>query len=198
MIAFLNGTLIEKHPTRIILDVNGVGYEVFVSLGCYDRLPAQGEACRILTFDYVREDTHQLFGFMTADERRLFVLLMTISGIGPKLALRALSGLSVRELKRSIVEGDIKRLSTISGVGRRTAERIVVELRDKLDEGEALEAAAGAEEASERDLKLRDAVLALIALGYKQADARKLVTAALRQGGDAGSVEEIIKKSLGG
>ncbi|MBN1557137.1 MAG: Holliday junction branch migration protein RuvA [Lentisphaerae bacterium] len=197
MITFLEGRLTEKHPTRIELDVGGVGYEVFIPLSSYDRLPSAGDPCRILTHDYVREDSHQLFGFMTGEERRMFVLLLSISGIGPRLALSALSGLAVRELKRAIVEGDIKRLSSISGIGRRTAERIAMELREKLDAGDVLEAAAG-ETASPRDLMVQDAVLALVALGYKQADARKLVAAAVPAGGAADNVESIIKKALGG
>lgn len=199
MITFLQGTIVEKQPTRVVLDVGGVGYEVLIPLSSYDRLPAKNESCRILTYDYVREDNHLLFGFMTKEERRMFLLLMGTSGIGPKLALSALSGLSVRELKAAVVEGDVKRLSSISGIGRKTAERIVVELRDKIGTGEALEAVSGAKEMSKDDMKVRDAVLALIALGYKQDVARKMVAGAVREGGagDIG-VEDIIKRALGG
>ena len=126
MITFLDGEIVEKRPTDVVMSVHGVGYEVFIPLSSYDRLPSRGDACRILTIDHVREDTHCLYGFMTEPERHMFKLLMGISGIGPKLALSALSGLTVRELKVAVVEGDVKRLSSISGVGRKMAERMVV------------------------------------------------------------------------
>jgi len=197
MIAYLKGTLAEKHPTRVVMDVGGVGYEVFIPLSSYDGLPAAGEACHILTYDYVREDTRQLFGFMTEAERRMFVLLMGISGIGPRLAVAALSGLTVRELKAAIIEGDVKRLSSISGIGKRMAERMVVELRDKFSDGEAMEALAGAGEPTEQDTRLRDAVLALVALGYKQEQARKMVRNAAGAG-ETRSVDEIIRMALSG
>jgi Holliday junction DNA helicase RuvA len=127
----------------------------------------------------------------------MFRMLMATNGIGPKLALSALSGLSVREIKAAIVEGDVKRLSSISGVGRKMAERIAVECRDKIDRGEAMEALAGGEEATDQDVRTRDAVLALVSLGYKQAAARKMVAGAMR-GADNLDVEDIIKRSLSG
>jgi Holliday junction DNA helicase RuvA len=196
MITFLRGELVEKQPTRAVLDVGGVGYEVLIPLSSYDRLPIVGEACKILTVDHVREDSHQLFGFMTQTEREMFALLMGITGIGPKLALSALSGLSVRDLKAAVVEGDVKRISSISGVGKKMAERIVVELRHKLSAGDALEAIAGADGDAEGNAELRDAVLALVALGYKQDDARKMVTKVTGAHPEASDVESIIKFAL--
>jgi holliday junction DNA helicase RuvA len=196
MITHLNGTLVEKQPTRVVLDIGGVGYAVLIPLSSYDRLPRQGAPCRILTVDYVREDIHQLFGFMTEPERRMFGLLTSVSGIGPKLALSALSGLTVRDLTRAILDGDTKRLASISGLGKRTAERIVVELRDKIGEADALEA-AGAAEPDATDGRRRDAVLALVALGYKQADAARMVAGVL-QNAPGASVEDVIKHALGG
>lgn len=195
MIAYIKGTLAEKQPTRVVVDVGGVGYEVFIPLSSYDRLPPVGEPCRVLTYDYVREDTRQLFGFMAEAERRMFVLLMSISGIGPRLALAALSGLTVRELKVGIVQGDVKRLSSISGIGKKMAERMVVELRDKVGEGEAMEAVSGAGVATQEDARLRDAALALVALGYKQEQARKMVGKAVGKGESPG-VDEIIRTAL--
>ncbi|MDA0576761.1 MAG: Holliday junction branch migration protein RuvA [Verrucomicrobia bacterium] len=192
MIAFLDGVLVEKHPTRVVLDVQGVGYDVFIPLSSYDRLPESGARCRVLTYLQVREDAHVLFGFLTDTERRMFGLLMTVSGIGPKLALSALSGLSVRELKAAIVGGDSKRLSGVSGVGRKTSDVVIVELKDKFSAGEALEALAGP---AETDMTLRDAIAALVSLGYKQEEARKLVVAARQMLPDAG-VEVLIKKAL--
>jgi Holliday junction DNA helicase RuvA len=197
MITFLEGVLVEKQPTRIVVNVHGVGYEVLVPLSSYDRLGEPGGVCHLHTHFHVREDAHTLFGFSTEEERRIFQLLLSITGIGPKLALSALSGLSVRELKVAVVEGDAKRLSTISGVGRKMAERMVVELRDKFSKGEALEAVAGGDE-TVGDQKTRDAVLALVSLGYKQEMARKMVSQAMSGAGGADTVEEIVRKSLVG
>lgn len=199
MISFLEGILAEKHPTRVVLDVHGVGYEVFIPLSSYDRLPLLNQSCRILTHQYVREDDLRLFGFVTEAERKMFLLLMGVNGIGPKTAISTLSGMTVRELRKSIVDGDVKRLSSISGIGRKTAERMVVELKDKMDVGDVLEAAAGGSEATQADSAMRDAALALVALGYKQEQATKMVVEVLQRSGAASlSVEEIIKKALGG
>ena len=198
MITFLAGTLVEKQPTRVVLDVHGVGYEVYIPLSSFDRLPAESLPCRLLTHDHLREDLHNLYGFVTEGERTLFELLLGISGVGPKTALSALSGLSVRDLKAAVVEGDVKRLSSISGVGKKTAERIVVELRHKLSAGDALEAVAGAAEALPGDLRTRDAMLALIALGYKQADAQQRIRDILPKLKPAATVEDVVRSALAG
>ncbi len=198
MIVFLEGILVEKQPTRIVLNVQGIGYEVWIPLSSYDRLGAMNATCRILTYHYVREDAELLYGFMTAGERRLFELLLTISGIGPRIALSALSGLSVRELKAAVAENDVKRLSSISGIGRKTAERMVIELRDKLTAGEALEAVSGGDEADAENVLLRDAVLALISLGYKQADAQKMVRQVAKASDGETQVEELVRRALTG
>lgn len=199
MITFLEGIIEDKQPTHVVLNVGGVGYEVIISLSSYDRLPGFGEKVRLLTHDYIREDAHQLFGFMTTDERRVFTLLLGVSGIGPKIALSALSGMTVRELKVAIKDGDIKRLSAISGIGKKTAERMIVELRDKFGDGEILAAGAGGHPELESDIKLRDAVLALISLGYKRAEAQELVVRVVRQPSMADAdVEAIVRKALAG
>lgn len=199
MITFVEGRIEEKQPAHVVVNVGGVGYEVIISLNSYDRLPPAGEVTRILTYDLVREDDHVLYGFMTADERRVFMLLLSVSGIGPKTALAVLSGMSVRELKVAIKDADIKRLSSISGIGRKTAERMVVELRDKFDAGEILAASAGGKPESESDVRLRDAVLALVSLGYKRAEAQELVLKISAQPSLAGAdVETIVRKALSG
>ncbi len=200
MIAFLNGILDEKRPTDVVLAVGGIGYEVFIPLSSYDPLPKCGETCKLLIVEYIREDTHNLYGFVTGAERDLFRLLTSISGIGPKLALSALSGLSVRELKAAVVEGDVKRLNSISGVGKKMAERLIVELRDKLSAGDAMEAVAGEASADPVDSKSRDAILALVALGYKQDVARKMITTVTRKNADAEGldVEALIRLALAG
>ncbi len=197
MITFLEGVIEDKQPTHVVMNVGGVGYEVVIPLSSYDRLPGVAERCRILTYDHIREDAHQLFGFMTEGERRMFVLLLTVSGIGPKLALTTLSGLTSRELKVAIAEGDVKRLSSISGIGKKTAERMVVELRDKFGVGEVLDASSGAKVFSETDVKLRDAILALISLGYKRAEAQEMVTRVMSDSTSGQeSVEELVRKAL--
>ncbi len=195
MIAFLDGEIDDKQPTRLLLNVGGVGYEVLIPLSSYDRLGKTGTRCRILIYDHIREDQHVLFGFMSESERKMFTLLLSISGIGPKLALSALSGLSVRELKVAIVDGDVKRISSISGVGKKMAERIAVELRHKISAGEALEAVAGADGVV--DSKLRDSIMALVALGYKQEVAHKKASDVIAKSiGVELSVEDIIKQAL--
>ncbi len=199
MIVFLQGVLEEKQPTHAVVNVGGVGYEVIIPLSSYDRLPKAGEPCRILTYDCVREDSHQLFGFMTEGERKLFILLMTVTGIGPKIALSALSGMTVRELKAAIAQRDVKRLSSISGIGRKTAERMIVDLRDKLEPAEAMEAVGGGAEPSESDVKLRDAILALISLGYKRAEAQDMASrVAARMDSGKLNVEDIVRHALAG
>lgn len=196
MIAFVRGLLSEKQPTRCIVDVVGVGYEVLIPLSSFDRLPPNGQTVTLLTHDYVREDTRQLFGFVSEAERSMFGLLIGVSGIGPKLALSALSGLSVRDLIAAIVSGDVKRLSSVSGVGKKMAERMVVELRHKISDADALQAVAGADESSTETVLLRDALMALVALGYSQEQARKMVKQALDGSSPAGNVEDVIRRAL--
>ncbi len=196
MITYLQGTLAEKAPTRIVMEVAGVGYEVFVPLSSYDKLPSVGEGCKVLIHDYIREDTHTLYGFVSEADREMFQRLLSISGIGPKLALSALSGLTLRDFKSAVVTGDVKLLSSISGVGKKMAERMVVELKDKLTKGEAFEAVAGAADIPEGDVIIRDAVMALVSLGYKQADAWKMVQQAVKKLGEEATVEKVVRQSL--
>jgi Holliday junction DNA helicase RuvA len=145
MITFLNGRLTSALPTQAIIDVGGVGYEVLIPLSSYDKLPAPGQPVHLLTHLHVREDAHVLYGFMTAAERDLFRLLVNhVSGIGPKLSLAVLSGMTVSNFKSAVVNADIASLSKISGLGKKTAERIVLELKDKLGVVAAWEAASAA------------------------------------------------------
>ena len=198
MIVFLDGVLAEKEPTRVVVDVGGVGYEAAIPLSSYDRLPAAGQRVRILTVPVVREDAHLLFGFMTAEERELFLLLTSVNGIGPKLGLAVLSGLSVRDLKAAIAAGDVKRLSGISGIGKKTAERLVLEMRDKLGKGDLAEALTADRAAGPADAKLRDAYLALVSLGYKPADAQRMVKDVAVQIAPDSSLEDVLRKVLSG
>src|SRR5437016_3464881 len=163
MITFLEGKLVGALPTQAIVDVSGVGYEVFIPLSSYDKLPAAGQSVRILTHLHVREDAHILYGFMTAAERDLFRLLVNhVSGIGPKLALAVLSGMSVSHFKSAVVNADIASLSKISGLGKKTAERIVLELKDKLGVVAAWEAASAAHTPTVEQSQANEAVLAWI------------------------------------
>ncbi len=197
MIAFLNGILAEKHPTSVVLDVHGVGYAVLIPLSTYDRLPATGEACMLRIYHHMREDGQSLCGFSTEDEKQMFELLIGISGIGPKVGLGVLSGLNVAELRAAIAEGDVKRLSSVRGVGKKTAERMVMELRDKIDPAEALASRAVAAGDPAGATVLRDTVLALAALGFPQDQARKMVQAALDAGADTADTEALLKVALG-
>lgn len=195
MIVFLHGTLVEKTPAAATLDVNGVGYEVFISLNTYDRLPATGERCRLLTCHHIREDAQLLFGFMQAEERTMFQRLITISGVGPKLAVSILSGLTPAELSLAIAENNVKRISAVHGIGKKTAERIVIELRDKIDPLEALSKQTSGGDAA-RNVILRDAILALTSLGFPQDQARKMVQAALDADPAVKDTETLLRRAL--
>lgn len=198
MIAFLDGILEEKEPTRVVINVHGVGYEVAIPLSSYDRLPAPGQPVRLLTVPVIREDAHLLFGFMSAAERDTFLQLTSVNGIGPKLGLAVLSGLAVRDIKAAIANNDIKRLSSISGIGKKTAERIVLEMRDKLGKGEMMAALAGGEADSPTNAKLRDVLLALLSLGHKQADAQRMVKDIAGEITPEMPLEDILRKVLSG
>ena len=196
MITFLDGKLVSALPTQAIVDVGGVGYEVCIPLASYDKLPPVGQPVRILTHLHVREDAHVLYGFMTPAERDLFRLLVNnVSGIGPKLALAVLSGMSVNNFKAAVVNSDITSLSKISGLGKKTAERIVLELKDKLGVAAAWEAASTMHAPTPEQEQANEAVLALIALGYKQIDAHKTVRE-LQEKGEAKAAEELVKLAL--
>ncbi|MDW8310645.1 MAG: Holliday junction branch migration protein RuvA [Verrucomicrobiales bacterium] len=197
MITFLHGTLVEALPTQVTVAVNGVGYEVLIPLSSYAKLPPPGQEVKLLTQLIVREDAHTLYGFVSAEERDLFRLLINnVSGIGPKTALNILSGMNPVAFRGAVASGDVRALAQISGVGKKTAERIVVELRDKIGAAGAWEAASAARALSPADQKVNDAVLALIALGFKQIEAHDLVRAAQRALGAQATVEELVRAAL--
>lgn len=180
---------------QIIVNVHGVGYQVHIPLTSFDRLPPAGESVRILTHLSIREDAHILYGFVSAVERDLFRLLVHhVSGVGPKLALSILSGMSVDAFKAAVVHSDLAAISRISGVGKKTAERVVLELKDKLGVAAAWEAASHTNAAE--DSAASDAILALISLGYKQTDAHKAVRQTLGQSSGLVSSEVLIRKAL--
>lgn len=197
MITFVSGKLIEALPTLAIVEVQGVGYEVLIPLSSFDKLPPPGNDVKLLTQLIVREDAHVLYGFASAAERDLFRLLINnVSGIGPKTALNILSGMNPVAFRGAVANGDVKSLSQISGVGRKTAERIVVELRDKIGAAGAWEASSAARSLSAADQKLNDAVLALLALGFKQAEAHDTVRSAQAMLGPQATIEELVRAAL--
>src|ERR1700748_2470084 len=196
MITFLDGKLTNALPTQAIVDVGGVGYEVFIPLSSYDKLPSVGQPIRILTHLHVREDAQILYGFMTAAERDLFRLLVNnVSGIGPKLGLAVLSGMSVTNFKSAVVNADVAALSKISGLGKKTAERIVLELKDKVGVAAAWEASSAANAPTPEQERANEAVLALIALGYKQAEVHRVIHD-LQQKQKTDSAEDLVKLAL--
>ncbi len=193
MIAFLKGTLIVKSATEAVIDVNGVGYQVNISLTTSEQLGAIQSTVSLLTYLHVREDILQLYGFATEEEREFFRMLLSISGIGPKMAQGILSGMSTSELRTAIVDGNVTVLTTISGVGKKTAERIVIELRDKLSKTAAPSSSVIP---SGKQLNLKnEAINALMSLGFQHATAEKAVLAVMKEHQNL-SVEEIIKYSL--
>lgn len=183
----------QAHPTSIVVEVGGVGYAVAIPLSSFERLPRRGEPVTVLTYFHVREDGMELYGFMTEEERSLFRLLLGVSGIGPKIAVGILSGISPSRFIAAINEGSAPALATVPGIGRKKAERIILELRDKVDQ---LEAASGARAVSEHDRVLNDSILALVSLGYSQAEAQKLVQAAASRIGSAENAEALIREAL--
>jgi Holliday junction DNA helicase RuvA len=196
MISFLRGTVIEVLPTRLILEAGGVGYDLNIPLSTYDKLPPPGTETKILTHLQVREDAHILYGFATPEERDLFQLLVhNVSGVGPKLALAILNGITPVQFRGLVVAGDIAALSKIKGVGKKTAERVIVELRDRVGVSAAWEAASAQQGLSPEEQHVNDAVLALISLGFKQAEAHKTVRA-IRDANPKSTVEELVKEAL--
>ena len=191
MIAYVRGVVVEKEPTRAVIEAGGVGYELLIPVSTYEKLPRTGSEAKVLAYHCVREDDEMLFGFATADERAMFGKLISVSGVGPKIAIAILSGSSVGELSMAIASGDAKRISAIKGVGKKTAEKICVDLRDKVD------AFAGRGEAAASPV-LKDAIAALRALGFNEETSSKMVSDVFAKNPDVDSVEKIIRLSLSG
>lgn len=202
MIATLSGKVQGIHSDRAIVDVGGVGYEVFLSTESLSRMPEKGDAAFLYIHTHVREDAFILYGFQTEEEKELFLILKTVSGIGPKLALGMLSGMAVGELCRAIGEGDVKLLTTLQGVGKKTAERICVELKDKT--GHLAAGSSGGKSTTISPIvsgsTVMDALSALGNLGYNDPVAREALASVKRQMGDESfaklSLEELIREGL--
>lgn len=195
MIARLSGQLIEKQPPIIVLDVNGVGYELQVPMTSIYPLPAIGQPVVLLTHLSISENAHQLFGFYTSQERDLFRLLIKVNGVGPKMALAVLSGMSAEEFTQSVQKGDTAALVKVPGVGKKTAERLIIEIKDRLPKASANHESNTVAVSSVAYSAVDDAESALIALGYKPADAARMVSK-VNSASENISSEELIKRSL--
>jgi len=192
VIAHISGTLAQKVPGEIVVDVNGIGYQIFIPLNVFYRLPAIGARIALQIHTHVREDALQLFGFQDAAEKQIFLLLTAVSGIGPRLALNILSGIASEDLARALKESDQVRLVAIPGVGKKLAERMIVELKDKLM---TFSSDSGASKSSYGDSQLmQDAVSALVNLGYRKTEAEDNVRTVLKRG--QSSLEAVLKEAL--
>jgi Holliday junction DNA helicase RuvA len=194
LISYVKGILVEKTPARIVVETGGMGYDILIPLSSYDALGEVGCDILVHTHFHVREDAHQLFGFATRKERSLFQMLISVSGIGPRSALSILSGASVDDFCEAIVKEEITFLTAISGVGRKTAQRLIVELKGRISEEEVrLGAGTGGLVAQDR---ISEAVRALVALGFSRPAARKAVQKCIDQSDQELGVEELIRGAL--
>lgn len=195
MISFLRGTLVEKNPTVLVLDVGGVGYAVHIPLSSYQRIGPVDSEITLLTYLHVREDILQLYGFASDEERRLFQMLIAISGIGPRMAQTILSGIPVADFRQAVKADDVDLLVTVPGIGRKTALRLIVELKGKFSDADEEAVTPVISGKADRTL-VEEAVLALVSLGYKRAQARETVQKILESGQGPLPIEELIKTAL--
>ena len=193
MITSLHGTILEKNPGSVVVECGGVGYEAAIPLGAYNDLPQVGAECMVFVRHVVREDDEQLYGFTNRDDRAVFDLLVAVNGVGPKVAMCVLGGMTAQDFRKCVADGNVKRLASIKGIGKKTAERIAVELRGKINPLEALSAPAAA---SGNASAMHDTVLALGQLGFPQDAAAKMVQAAIDSGADASRPDELLRRAL--
>ena len=195
MIAYLKGVLAEKHPNAAILEINGIGYEVEISSQTFGELPGEGDELTLLIHHHFTDSDQRLFGFSSAEEKELFELLITVKGVGPKLGLTILSGLPATRITAAIVQSDTDALSQITGIGKKTADRMILELKDKITDISA-DVAAGTASSASGTLR-EEAVSALQSLGFRKRDAEKAVAHAAKENGSFEDVQELVKKALG-
>lgn len=197
MITFVQGLVAEKEPTRAVIDVQGIGYELFVPVSTYEKIPAVGSACKLLTYMHVREDIMQLYGFASEEERSFFLLLISVSGIGPKSGISMMSGIAIRDFKAAVLNEDVQLLTAIPGIGKKTAQRIVVELKDKITKMGDITLTTK-HTTSSTNLQVADeALMALISLGYSKPIAEKAITRLVREAGDKPlALQDMIKQAL--
>ncbi len=194
MIAFIAGRLAEKEPSNVVIEANGVGYEIRISLQTYAVLPETGTPCKLYTYLSIREDAHVLYGFWESTEKHLFLHLISVSGVGPAMALVMLSSMSAQEIRSAILKEDLRAIQSIKGVGSKTAQRLILELKDRIKkEGFEAEPASGSQTMSG---KRSEALSALVTLGVPRSAAEKSIETILKKYGDNISIEELIKLSL--
>jgi len=196
MFEYLKGKLIKSAPDFAVVEVNGIGYRLLIPLSTYEKLPRVGEEMLILAHLYVREDELTLYGFAEEEERDLFLMLLGVSRIGPKVALGVLGGIAVSSFKGAVVAGDVDLISTIHGIGRKTAERLILELKDKITLLPRIREEAGKSGLNQADDKVADVMRALLSLGYRQGPAHKALTGALSGAEPDWPVERLLKESL--
>jgi holliday junction DNA helicase RuvA len=196
MIARLSGVLIQKSVTQCVVDVHGAGYRVIVPLSTFYELPEAGQPVVLHVHTHVREDAISLFGFHTEEEREVFQLMISVSGIGPKLAVNVLSGISAEEWVRAVSVEDLKRLTGIPGVGRKTAERMILELKDKAVKLGSEAMSAGTSAVRTDDQAKEDALSALVNLGYKGSAAKDTVERIVKEASEHLSLDQLLKKAL--
>lgn len=197
MITFVQGLVAEKEPTRAVIDVRGIGYELFIPVSTYEKIPAVGAACKLLTYMHVREDIMQLYGFVSAEERSFFLLLISVSGIGPKSGISMMSGIAIRDFKAAVLNEDVQLLTAIPGIGKKTAQRIVVELKDKITKMGDVASTAKLTTSSTNLQVADEALMALISLGYSKPVAEKAIARLLRESGDKPfALQDMIKQAL--
>jgi Holliday junction DNA helicase RuvA len=194
LISYIRGILAEKTPARIVVEAAGVGYEIMIPLSSYDALPRAGDELLIHTHHHVREDVQQLYGFASERERQVFRMLISVSGIGPRLALGILSGASVDGITGAIVREEVEHLTLIPGIGRKTAQRLIVELKGRIADEEVMVAVGGGVAAA--DSSAREAVEALMALGFTRATSKKAVEKAAGECDGKPCVEELVRSAL--
>ncbi len=196
MIASLTGRLAFKAPTHLVLDVHGVGYEVFIPLSTYYGLPNLSDSISLSVHTHVREDAIQLFGFLTSQEKDAFVLLTSVSGVGPKLALSVLSALPVSSLVSAIQSGDVEKLTTVPGIGNKSASRLVLELKDKVEKLHPGLASASEVPRQGQDATFDDALSALVNLGYRPQDAKDALKQVKKSNAESLVLKDMIRESL--
>lgn len=195
MIASLNGIITYKSTDAITIDVQGVGYRVETSTQTFEQLPKEGEEVKLLVHHHITDNDQRLFGFASSDEKQLFELLVTVKGVGPKLGLSILSGLPADQIIEALAQSDKAALSQITGIGKKTAERMILELKDKIMDLSAEASFSGSPSSASGNLR-QEAISALQSLGFRKSDARDAVVAATKDNGFDGDVKELVKKAL--
>ncbi len=195
MIAYIDGTLAYKEPTYVIIDVGGIGYELHISLQTYSTLPAGDKSCKLFTYQHIREDIQALYGFASADEKYLFLDLLSVSGIGPNSALVMLSSMTSQELRQAIVSENVRTVQSIKGIGPKTAQRVILELKDKMKKQGLVASEVPGYRQTVNPVR-DEALAALVALGLPKAAAEKNLDTIIKQSDGNLTVEDLIRQSL--